>query len=66
MSAIEHKEKKYPEVEFTFFDDGKTPEEIQKKVAELIQKRDELLKARGYLPPDQEHSFWWKPESEKK
>lgn len=66
MSSSERKEKNYPEVEFTFIDDGKTPEEIREKVAELIRKRDELLKARGYLPPDQEHAFWWKPKSEKK
>lgn len=42
MLYNEKKEKKIPGVDFTFYDEGKSKEEIQKEINELIKKRDEI------------------------
>ena len=52
---MESKEKKPPEVVFTFQEEL-TPGELE----ELFAKRDELLREMGYLPPDKEYDFWYK------
>lgn len=42
MLYNEKKEKKIPGVDFTFYDEGKSKEEIQKEINELIKKRNEI------------------------
>lgn len=42
MLYNENNEKEIPEVEFTFDDEGKSKEEIQKEINELIKKRNEI------------------------
>lgn len=34
-----------------------TPEEL----AQMIAKRDTILREMGYLPPDEDHEYWHKP-----
>lgn len=48
-------EKKIPEVEFTFREEEKSPEEKEKEMAELLKKRNELLASMGFsVPSDDE------------
>lgn len=44
-------EKKIPEVEFTFREEGKNEEERQKEIEELLKKRNELLASMGIFVP---------------
>ena len=49
---LEEDDKKIiPTVEFTFKNEGKSEEEIKKEVAELLNKRNEILASMGISVP---------------